>query len=104
MRGSACSLYGVVERQQLGHSSAHGMTAHDRAFETQVIHNRRRIIGEHVGGVFRGRFTGQTGSTIVKDDHAVITGELGDLVDLPNCAVTGGLAEKRRGVPSPATS
>src|SRR5947208_15635818 len=87
---------GMIERQQLGYSSPHRMAAHNRTFKTQVIHNRSRIISEHVRAVFRRRFTGQAGTAIIKIDHAVISRELGDLVDLPNGAVTGGFAEEKK--------
>src|SRR5215475_14790862 len=73
------------------------MAADNRAFKTQVIHNRYRIISEHGGAIIRGGFAGQAGTTIVEKDHAVIASKLGDLVDLPHRSVTGGFTEEKKG-------
>src|SRR5215471_5372723 len=51
-------LTGMIERQQLSYPSTHGMAADNRAFKTQVIHNRYRIISEHVGAIIHGGFAG----------------------------------------------
>jgi hypothetical protein len=72
------------------------MAAHNGVFKTQVIHNRRRIISEHIGAVFRRRFTGQAGPTIIKNNHAMVARELRDLINLPNRTVTGGFAQKKK--------
>src|SRR5262249_32101029 len=91
----------MIERQQLSYPSAHGMAAHNRAFKTQVIHNRYRIISEHVGAIIHGGFAGRACTAIVEDDHAMIASELRDLVDLPHRSITGGFtAGKLKRAPS----
>src|SRR6266496_5680243 len=48
----------IIQREELGHPSAHGMTAHHSALEPELIENGRCIRGEGVRTVLRGRLTG----------------------------------------------
>ena len=81
-------------REELGHPSAHGMTAHHSALKPEMIEDGYRVSSEHVRAVFSGRFAGQARTAIIEDDDPVIPRKLRNLIDFPHGAVTGGFAEK----------
>ena len=85
---------GVLQRQQLRHPAAHGMAAHHGPGGVQVVHDRGHVVGEHARGVAHGGPGGPSGAPEVRDDGAVVPGELGRLEQVPHVSVARGLRDE----------
>ncbi len=87
----------IVESQKLRDHAAHGMAADDGLFGTQMIEQRRGVVGEHFDRIFLHRFARFAGAAIVEHDDFMVAGKFRDLVELPGLVVeTGDVAKQKR--------